>query len=75
MFCLLLYLVFAEDCEYFKCSDGSRTISGRFVNDNFCDCPDGSDEPKTSACQQGLFCCPEKKIHSSWVQDGVCGTF
>jgi protein kinase C substrate 80K-H len=31
----------------FQCFDQSRSIDAAKVNDNFCDCPDGSDEPGT----------------------------
>lgn len=29
----------------FTCLDGSTTIAFEWVNDDYCDCPDGSDEP------------------------------
>lgn len=31
--------------EVWQCLDGSKTIDWSAVNDDFCDCPDGSDEP------------------------------
>jgi len=34
----------APDGKY-SCSDGSKTIPARHINDAFCDCFDGSDEP------------------------------
>ncbi|KAF8065786.1 glucosidase 2 subunit beta [Scenedesmus sp. PABB004] len=60
----------------FACFDGSRSIDFGAVNDNFCDCPDGSDEPGTSACP-GVFYCRNrghepKLLSSSFVDDGVC---
>jgi hypothetical protein len=62
----------------FQCKDGSRSIAASRVNDDYCDCDDGSDEPGTSACQNGNFWCENKggkskHIFSSRVNDGFCG--
>ncbi|GFV02772.1 glucosidase 2 subunit beta [Trichonephila clavipes] len=37
--------IFYVPDQDFKCIDGSNTIPFNFVNDDFCDCEDGSDEP------------------------------
>lgn len=61
----------------FTCFDQSRTIPFIKVNDDYCDCPDGSDEPGTSACPHGVFYCVNAgfkpmNIASSRVNDGLC---
>ena len=44
----------------FHCADGSQSFPMEFVNDDYCDCNDGSDEPGTSACPNGSFFCTNK---------------
>jgi len=61
----------------FSCKDKSKTVPSSYVNDQFCDCEDGSDEPGTSACVNGQFWCVNKgfrgsSIYSSRVNDGIC---
>uniref|UniRef100_A0A8C4YMF8 PRKCSH beta subunit of glucosidase II n=1 Tax=Gopherus evgoodei TaxID=1825980 RepID=A0A8C4YMF8_9SAUR len=68
---------FYEELKPFTCLDGSSTIAFEWVNDDYCDCQDGSDEPGTSACPNGRFHCTNagyrpQYIPSSRVNDGVC---
>lgn len=62
----------------FTCLDGSATIPFDYVNDDYCDCADASDEPGTAACSpKGIFYCPNKghtphNLLSSRVNDGLC---
>ncbi|XP_028143923.1 glucosidase 2 subunit beta [Diabrotica virgifera virgifera] len=61
----------------FVCIRSLEEIDFKKVNDDYCDCRDGSDEPGTNACQTGVFYCKNqnrlpKAIHSSKVNDGIC---
>ena len=65
------------ELESIRCTDG--TIG--WMNDNYCDCPDGRDEPTTSACshiliQSPTFACTDNDgnpilIFASRLRDGI----
>lgn len=60
--------------NYVEC-DKVDTNHIAILNDDFCDCIDGSDEPNTSACSHILvsiptFKCNNIKIYTSRINDG-----
>jgi len=61
----------------FNCRDGTHSIPFARLNDDYCDCADGSDEPGTSACLSSRFFCANRGFRSQYVRsshvgDGVC---
>lgn len=73
----LSYKRFYRERKSFLCIDGSKMIPFDQVNDDYCDCADGSDEPGTAACPNGRFYCTNlgfrpHYIQSSRVNDGIC---
>ncbi|KAG2909109.1 hypothetical protein PC114_g10205 [Phytophthora cactorum] len=63
----------------FTCDNGQQRLELSRLNDNYCDCVDGSDEPGTSACSHtaAVFHCVNAGFFStdvptSRVNDGLC---
>ena len=62
--------------ELFACDKQLILLSS--VNDDYCDCADGSDEPRTGACPDTPFVCTlprrpqQATVPASRVNDGVC---
>ena len=65
--------------QVFTCRDGSNKYA--VMNDDYCDCADGLDEPLSSACSHILvakrrFSCggdeKDKLIYVSRLNDGIC---
>ena len=59
----------------FVCDGGAVVLPLAAVNDDYCDCADGSDEYGTAACAHGGFHCAAgvpRSVPSMLVNDGVC---
>uniref|UniRef100_A0A915M2L6 Glucosidase II beta subunit N-terminal domain-containing protein n=1 Tax=Meloidogyne javanica TaxID=6303 RepID=A0A915M2L6_MELJA len=77
MFTFNLVASFYSGEETFACLDGNKVTPFNQVNDDYCDCADGSDEPGTAACRNGKFYCKNygykpSLIPSSRVNDYIC---
>lgn len=51
--------------QLFKCLNGIGEIPFDKVNDDYCDCHDGSDETFTNACSNGKFYCTKQMRHKT----------
>ncbi|XP_062206883.1 glucosidase 2 subunit beta-like isoform X3 [Phragmites australis] len=63
--------------QVIACRDGSGYFPRNRLNDGYCDCADGTDEPGTSACPEGKFYCRNigdtpRLLFSSFVNDKIC---
>lgn len=69
--------------QKFKCLDGTQEVAWERLNDDFCDCEDGTDETYTNACANGKFYCTKQLRHktgrgqdvfvpTSRLNDGIC---
>mmetsp|Transcript_1190 Transcript_1190/g.1866 ORF Transcript_1190/g.1866 Transcript_1190/m.1866 type:complete len:480 (+) Transcript_1190:60-1499(+) len=64
----------------FRCDNGERELALEAVNDDYCDCDDGTDEPGSAACSgrttATFFCANEHHvaefIPASRVADNIC---
>lgn len=64
----------------FKCIYSMEEIDYHQINDDYCDCSDGTDEPGTNACPNGRFYCKtqlksgkfKNNFPTSRVNDGIC---
>jgi hypothetical protein len=72
---------FFDAAGVYTCDGGATKLAKNQVNDDFCDCDDGSDEPGTAACatvaaKASFFCRNDgfasATVFASRVNDGVC---
>ena len=62
--------------EPFTCDSG-KVLPEDYVNDDYCDCEDGSDESNTGACAGTTLLCANRphvpfSVLASRVNDGIC---
>ncbi|CAB3407771.1 unnamed protein product [Caenorhabditis bovis] len=74
---LSLFQPTGDKLNLFTCRDGAQTIPYSKLNDDYCDCLDGSDEPGTSSCQNTKFFCRNegftgRYVPSTRINDGIC---
>ncbi|XP_022236283.1 uncharacterized protein LOC111083864, partial [Limulus polyphemus] len=68
--------IFYDPRKEFTCLDGSGTVPFSFVNDDYCDCEDGSDEPGELCVllilpyvvENGVILCFSYKFTDVWFQ-------
>ena len=73
------YKLSLYESDILLCDDGQKSYTKNMLNDGYCDCVDGSDEPGTSGCKGNIFHCINKgyriiEIPSSRVDDGKLNT-
>ena len=69
------YKLSLYESDILLCDNGQKSYTKNMLNDGYCDCVDGSDEPGTSSCNGNVFYCINKgyrliEISSSRVDDG-----
>ncbi|EDR26655.1 glucosidase II beta subunit, putative [Entamoeba dispar SAW760] len=74
LFAIIFFIAFSSS---FKCETIDITIPDSFIDDRYCDCPDGSDEKNTGVCEGSMFICQNKgadavEIESRFVGDSIC---
>ena len=70
-------LITLINSTHFSCDNQNKILSLEKLNDNYCDCEDGSDENQTNACINGKYYCRNylffpKIISTSKLNDGIC---
>lgn len=70
--------ILASDLDYYKgdtiwCKDGLKSFPREHLNDNFCDCADGTDEPGKSLSLMTSYQCMHKCIKFAIVSSVIAG--